>query len=293
MSAVAGIAREPVATAAVSGRARGYRAGERAEGAIELLGICVHDVNATGVLGFMDAAIREDRQAVILHVNAFAANLGARHGWLREAFRDAQMVFCDGDGIRWACRMLRLPVPPKVTYARWLPLVAAWAEEHGHSLYFLGGRPGVAAQAARNFVERHPRLRIAGTHHGYFAKSGPESEAVVAGIGEARPDVLLVCFGMPVQEQWVVANAPQLSAHVVLTGGAALDYAAGIAVPTPPWMVRMELEWLFRLWMEPRRLFTRYVVGNPEFVARVLAEKARRTFSRQDAGRGAGTRGGA
>ena len=264
------------ARAAAQPVATGYRPAEQAEGALELLGIKVHDVSATGVLDYMGSVIRSGRQASILHANAYAANLAGRNARMRQALNDAQMVFCDGDGIRLACRALGLATPPKVTYARWLPLVADWCEQHGHSIYLLGGRPGVAELAARRFQERHPRIRVAGTHHGYFEKSGPESDAVVAEINRVHPDVLLVCFGMPIQEQWVQAHAAKLATHVVLTGGAALDYAAGTAVPTPPWMVRLQLEWLYRLWKEPRRLFTRYVIGNPEFILRVLAERARR-----------------
>jgi N-acetylglucosaminyldiphosphoundecaprenol N-acetyl-beta-D-mannosaminyltransferase len=200
---------------------------------------------------------------------------------MRDALRGAQMVFCDGDGIRWGCRILGIAVPPKVTYARWLPLVGDWCAKDGHSIYFLGGRPGVAEQAARRYQGQHPGIRIAGTHHGYFAKSGPETDAVVAEINRARPDIVLVCFGMPVQERWVHDNAARMAAHVFLTGGAALDYAAGVASFTPPWMIRYELEWLYRLWREPRRLFTRYVVGNPEFLLRVFAERAKRLFRKE------------
>jgi N-acetylglucosaminyldiphosphoundecaprenol N-acetyl-beta-D-mannosaminyltransferase len=260
-----------------------YRPAERAGNAVELLGIRVNDVSAMGVIDYMESAIRADRQAVILHANAFAANLAARHDWMRAALRGAQMVFCDGDGIRWGCRILGLRVPPKVTYARWLPMVGEWCARQGRSIYFLGGRPGVAEQAAQRYLESHPGIRIAGTHHGYFEKSGPESDAVVAEINHARPDVLLVCFGMPVQERWVHDNAPRLAAHVLLTGGAALDYAAGVASLTPRWMIRLELEWLYRLLREPRRLFTRYVVGNPEFLLRVFAQRARRLVRRPEA----------
>ena len=271
--------REPAAAhAAAPAAPTVYPPAERADNAVELLGIRVNDVSSMGVIDYMESAIRAGRQAVILHANAFAANLAGRHAWMREALREAQMVFCDGDGIRWGCRILGLRVPPKVTYARWLPLVGDWCAHRGHSLYFLGGRPGVAEEAARRYQALHPGLRIAGTHHGFFEKAGPESDAVVAEINRARPDVLLVCFGMPVQERWVHENAPKLAAHVLLTGGAALDYAAGKASLTPPWMIRLELEWLYRLLREPRRLFTRYVFGNPEFLLRVFAERARRLF---------------
>ena len=273
------LAREPARAVA----APAYRPADRAGDAVELLGIRVNDVSATGVLDYMESAIQAGRQAVIFHANAFAANLAGRHGWMREALRGAQMVFCDGDGIRWGCRILGLSVPPKVTYARWLPMVGDWCAQRGHTIYFLGGRPGVAERAAERYRESHPGIRIAGTHHGYFEKSGPESDAVVAEINRARPDVILVCFGMPVQERWVHDNAHKIATHVLLTGGAALDYAAGVASLTPQWMIRLELEWLYRFLREPRRLFTRYVVGNPEFLLRVFAERARRLVRRTGA----------
>jgi N-acetylglucosaminyldiphosphoundecaprenol N-acetyl-beta-D-mannosaminyltransferase len=277
MNAVA-IERGPAPSAVTPGAGATYRSAEPAGNAVDLLGIRVNDVSATGVLEYMESAIRADRQAVILHANAYAANLAGRHAWMRDVLRGAQMVFCDGDGIRWGCRILGLRVPPKVTYARWLPMVGDWCAASGRSIYFLGGLPGVAEQAAQRYREAHPGIRIAGTHHGYFEKAGAESDAVVAEINRARPDVLLVCFGMPIQERWVSDNAPRLAAHVLLTGGAALDYAAGKASLTPQWMIRLELEWLYRLVMEPRRLFKRYVFGNPEFLMRVFAERARRLF---------------
>ena len=274
--------KEPVTPDATQFRSgRFYRPVRRRPGANGLLGIAVHNVSAVGVLDNMADVIEAGEQAVILHANAFAANLAARNPAFRSAFGQAQMVFCDGDGIRRACQALGLEVPPKVTYARWLPLVAAWCEERGYSLYLLGGRPGVADLAAGNLKQRHPRIRIAGARHGYFEKAGSENDAVIAEINRVQPDVLLVCFGMPLQEDWVVRNASGLAAHVLLTGGAALDYAAGIAVTTPQWMIRLELEWLFRLWRDPIRLFTRYAIGNPEFALRVAAESARQAWSRR------------
>ncbi|MEO5693102.1 MAG: WecB/TagA/CpsF family glycosyltransferase [Usitatibacter sp.] len=274
------LSRESAPARLVAGGDAIYRPAETAGNAVDLLGIRVNDVSAVGVLDYMDCAIRAGRQAVILHANAYAANLAGRHAWMRKALREAQMVFCDGDGIRWGCRILGLRVPPKVTYARWLPMVGDWCADRGRSIYFLGGRPGVAERAAQRYREAHPGIRIAGTHHGYFEKAGPESDAVVAEINGARPDVLLVCFGMPIQERWVHDNAPKLATHVLLTGGAALDYAAGAVSLTPRWMIRLELEWLYRFLREPRRLFMRYVVGNPEFLLRVFAERARRLVRR-------------
>ena len=244
--------------------------------ALDLMGIPVHPVGPPEILGFMDSVIAAGSQAVILHVNVNGANLAFRDAALMSAFNEAEMVFCDGDGIRWGLSILGHHPPPKTTYNVWLWTLARWCVERDASVYLLGAMPGVAEQAARNLVARLPRLRIAGTHHGYFSREGEENKAVLAKINEARPDVLLVCFGMPMQERWVMANREELATHVLLTAGASLDYAAGTARMTPRWMVRLQLEWLYRLWREPVRLFGRYVLGNPFFMARVFLARLRK-----------------
>jgi N-acetylglucosaminyldiphosphoundecaprenol N-acetyl-beta-D-mannosaminyltransferase len=223
--------------------------------------------------------IRDGRQAPIPHVNAFAANLVARHHWLSEFFDQAPLVMCDGDGIRFACRALNMEVPPKVTYSRWLPLLAEYCQRNDFSLYLLGSRAGVAALAGQRFMSDYPGLRVVGSHHGYFNKTGPENDAVIADIERAKPDILLVCFGMPLQERWVRDNASRLAAHVILTGGAAIDYAAGVAPLTPRIFIDLQLEWLYRFLRDPARLFARYALGNPEFMARVAAARLKQARS--------------
>lgn len=249
-------------------------------GVMELLGVPINDLSSPEILDFMSEVILGDEQAVVLHVNAHASNLAARYAWLREYYGEAALVFCDGDGIRLGLRLLGLHAPAKVTYNEFLSQLARRCEERGFSIYLLGGRAGVAAQAGRNLKTRYPRLRIVGTRDGYFAKRGPESDQVVEQINCLRPDVLLVCFGMPLQELWLRENAPGLAVHVVFTGGAALDYAAGVVPVAPGWMKRLQLEWLFRLLVEPRRLFARYVIGNPLFLSRVILERWRRQWRR-------------
>jgi N-acetylglucosaminyldiphosphoundecaprenol N-acetyl-beta-D-mannosaminyltransferase len=253
-------------------------------GAMDLLGIPVDFVDKAQVLDFMAGVIADGHQAAVLNVNVNLANLAAQQPWLKAYFHQGQMVFCDGDGIRWALRILGLKVPPKVTYNDFIWDIARWCEERSYSLYLLGGRPGVAERAASHLKARLSRLRILGTHHGYFEKQCLANDGVVAEINRLCPDVLLVCFGMPTQERWVRDNAPRLAVHAIMTGGAALDYAAGMARMTPRWIKRLQMEWLFRFLLEPRRLFFRYFVGNPLFFGRVVAARLRQLSGRPRAG---------
>jgi N-acetylglucosaminyldiphosphoundecaprenol N-acetyl-beta-D-mannosaminyltransferase len=195
--------------------------------------------------------------------------------WLRDYFRECPLVFCDGDGVRLGLWMFGQAPPPKTTYNVWIWEMARWAERNGFSLYLLGGMPGIAEQAGRRLTEAFPKLRVAGTHDGYFQKQGAENERLIEEVNRLSPDVLLVCFGLPFQEEWTQKNASRLAAHILLTGGAALDYAAGRVAVAPGWVVRWHMEWLFRLWLEPVRMFRRYVLGNPLFLARVMRQMAR------------------
>jgi N-acetylglucosaminyldiphosphoundecaprenol N-acetyl-beta-D-mannosaminyltransferase len=250
-------------------------------GSLDLMGIPVHKVGASDILNFMATVIETGKQAIVLNVNVYIANTAFRNPWMKALFNESQLVFCDGDGIRWGLRILGHIPPPKVTYNIWLWLLADWCQDRDFSIYLLGAQPGVAEQAAIKLKNRYPGLRILGTHQGFFEKQGPENDAVVDQINRLCPDILLVCFGTGYQEQWVADNASRLSVHVLLTGGAALKYAAGVIDITPQWIARLQMEWFYRFLQEPGRLFVRYIIGNPLFIIRIILERLRRQWKKR------------
>ncbi|MDQ3376413.1 MAG: WecB/TagA/CpsF family glycosyltransferase, partial [Actinomycetota bacterium] len=217
------------------------------------------------------------RGGIVLNVNAHCLNLLHEDEGLRDFFAAADVVFCDGAGVRLAARMLGDRLPGRITYADWLPRLAALAEERGFSLFFLGARPGVAEEASARLRRSHPDLKIVGVRHGFFDHrvGSTENEAVVAEINAARPDVLFLGLGMPLQERWLMENHRRLDVGVALTGGAVFDYASGRLRRGPRLLTDNGFEWLARLLVEPRRLWRRYLLGNPLFLARVLAQRWR------------------
>ena len=100
-----------------------------------------------------------------------------------------------------------------------------------------------------------------------------ENNQVIEEINNASPHIILVCFGMPVQEYWLEKNWSRINANVALNGGAALDYIAGTLKRPPAWMTENGLEWLGRMLIEPRRLWKRYIIGNTVFSLRLLKER--------------------
>lgn len=215
---------------------------------------------------------RTGRREMVLNVNVHCLNLAYRDPALRRVLDEAALVFCDGAGVALGARLLGLPAPQRITYADWTWSLAGLAAREGLSLYLLGSWPGVAEEAARRLRRRHPALRIAGTGHGYFDKTpaSEQNEAVLDEISAVGPDLLVVGFGMPLQERWISANRHRLGPGVALAGGAAFDYVSGRARRGPRLLTDHGFEWLARLFLEPGRLWRRYLIGNPLFVARIL-----------------------
>jgi N-acetylglucosaminyldiphosphoundecaprenol N-acetyl-beta-D-mannosaminyltransferase len=212
----------------------------------------------------------------VMYVNAHVVNQSRTSLELRDALGSADLVYCDGYGVRVAARSLSLEVPHRMTGADWVWGLAALCEMAGHSLYLLGSEPPVARQAADRLARWYPRLNVAGTHHGYFELGSPHEERVLEDIDARRPDIVLVGMGTPKQELWIERHAERVPASVLWSVGALLDYVSGRTPRAPRWLADNGAEWIFRLALEPQRMWRRYLLGNPAFLARVMAEARRR-----------------
>jgi N-acetylglucosaminyldiphosphoundecaprenol N-acetyl-beta-D-mannosaminyltransferase len=212
----------------------------------------------------------------VMYVNAHVLNQSLEQPQLREALHASDLVYCDGYGVRLAAKAMEVEIPHRMTGADWIWDLAALCEPKQLSLYLLGSEPGFAAEAAKRLCRRHPGLRIAGAHHGYFEVGSPHDERVLEDINERRPDILLVGMGTPKQELWVQHNAERVEAGVLWTVGALFDYVSGRTPRAPGWLADNGLEWIFRLAIEPQRMWRRYLLGNPVFVSRVLSQARHR-----------------
>ena len=216
----------------------------------------------------------------VMYVNAHVLNQSREHPALRAALESADLVYCDGYGVRLAAKALDVEVPHRMTGADWVWGLARTCEAAQQSVYLLGSEPGVTRRAAQRLQQAHPDLRIAGTHHGYFESGSAHDERVIEDINERRPDIVLVGMGSPKQELWVQHNAHLLDTDVVWTVGALFDYVSGRVPRAPSWLADNGLEWIFRLAIEPNRMWRRYLLGNPVFVSRVIAQAYERHSGR-------------
>ena len=207
----------------------------------------------------------------VFFVNAHCLNVAASDHDYRDALAMAELVLADGSGVLLAAKLLQTPITHNLNGTDLGPTLCEAVAADGGSVFLLGARPGVAEQSAARLLARYPRLRIAGIQHGYFDPAN--SAEVVAQINAARPDMLLVALGVPLQELWITQHAAELNVPVCLAVGALFDFLSE-SVARAPWLLRrLGIEWLYRLYQEPRRLWRRYLLGNVRFVARVLAAR--------------------
>jgi exopolysaccharide biosynthesis WecB/TagA/CpsF family protein len=241
---------------------------------VEVLGVPVARLTASAAREELVRLYERDRPALVAYANAHTLNLASRDSGYRAVLRSADMVLNDGAGLAIAGRLFGRPFPANLNGSDFNPVILEEAAARGWPVYFLGARPGVAEEAARRLSERMPRLRVAGTRDGYFPDD--DSDQVAREIAATGAGILMVAMGNPRQETWLNRHLEATGVRVGIGVGAFLDFSAGVVPRAPAWMNRLWLEWLYRLLQEPRRMWRRYVLGNPLFLARVLGARIRR-----------------
>ncbi len=240
-----------------------------------ILGVRVDIVDWDELVRYAISTVEARDKAIISNVNVHAVNIAYQNEWFRRFINTSQVVFCDGFGVKWAAQFLVGRQLHRLTPPDWFRLLAEECARRGISMFFLGSRPAVVEKAGAALSRDIPNLRIVGVQHGYFDKcvSSSENQEIVDRINSLQPDVLMVGFGMPLQEKWIADNWDRLHVHVVFPVGAFFDYVSGEIRRAPRWMTEHGLEWLGRLVIEPRRLWRRYLLGNPMFLWRVLMQR--------------------
>ena len=194
------------------------------------------------------------------------------------SFRDlvnrSAMVLPDGAGVVLGAKILKRPLKQKVAGIEFAEQLVARLAQTGGRLYLLGSKPGIAEQAGENLRKKYPGLVIAGTADGYFK----DEEPVVEKIRQANPDVVFVCLGAPKQERFMAKYRSRLPVGLMIGLGGSLDGFAGAVKRAPRWMIRCNLEWLYRLLKQPRRLGR--MMRLPRFV--LACKKQRRKERREE-----------
>lgn len=193
--------------------------------------------------------------------------LSRKDAKLKEAVQNAALVIPDGIGVIYGAKMLKRPLKEKVPGADLAEKVIAEMAKTGKSLFLFGAKPGVAEKAAEKLCDKYPGLVIAGTNDGYFTDDAP----IIEKINASKPDLLLVCLGAPKQEKWMLDNSDKLSVPLAMGLGGSLDVYAGVVERAPEKWQKMNLEWLYRIVKEPKRIGR--AMRLPAFMCAVIGER--------------------
>jgi len=228
---------------------------------------------ADAVAAITDAAQPEEKQVMqrVFFVNADCLNIAYRDRDYHFLLHDADMVLPDGSGVRLGLKWLGTGMQDNLNGTDLFPHLCEAASQLGLRLYFLGGQPGIAAEAAQKMQQEYPALQVAGARDGYFTED--EKATVLAEINASSPDLLLLGMGAPRQERWLSDNAADLNVAVGVGVGGLFDYYSGAVARAPLWLRELGLEWVWRILQQPGDKWRRYVVGNPLFLSRVLRQR--------------------
>jgi exopolysaccharide biosynthesis WecB/TagA/CpsF family protein len=238
---------------------------------IELLGVPFARLTPEQAVDAAEELFRRQQPAWIAVENVHAVNLALSDRSHLGVLRSADLVLNDGKGVMLGARLLGRSFPADLNGNFFTPLLLDRAAGRGWRTFLLGAAPGVVERAADRLRARHPGLVIAGTRDGFIAPD--EHDRVCAGIRASRAELLLIGIGMPRQERWAHEHLRDTGVRLASTVGAFFDFQTGTVPRAPAWLNSVGLEWVHRLALEPRRLWRRYLLGNPIFVLRVLAQR--------------------
>ena len=218
-------------------------------------------------LADVERLIEARRPAQHCVVNASKAVQMEKDPRLKEIISSCDLVNADGQSIVWASRILRRPVPERVTGIDLFEALLGLAAERGYGVYFLGATSEILEATVARARGEHPTLRICGWHDGYWDAAAEDE--LVARVRVSRPDILFVALPSPLKEYWLSERLDKLDVPFSMGVGGSFDVYAGKTKRAPLWMQNAGLEWCYRFWQEPLRMWQRYLLGNLTFLCMV------------------------
>ncbi len=219
---------------------------------IDILGVWVDKLTMDSALARLTEFLKEDAPHAVYTPNSEIIMRAYRDEKFLSVLNTADMVTPDGIGVVYASRILKDPIAERVGGFDLSVRLIETVSDGSYSLYFFGGKPGVAEQAKAKLREKYPKLRVVGCSDGYF--DAEKEKEIIRDIQEKKPDILFVCLGAPKQEEWILKHKNELGARVLMGIGGSLDVYAGVAERAPVGFQKLGLEWLYRLLKQPSRI---------------------------------------
>ena len=243
---------------------------------LDIMGVEILDTTLDEITTALEEDLQRGNKVKVFTPNTEIVMAARKSIRLRDEVNKGTYVIPDGIGLLHGARLRGVEIRERVTgYDTSMELLRR-ANDNGYSLFLLGGREGVAEEAAMNIQRDYPGIRIAGHHHGYFKGThtnspGEEEERVIGLIHRSKADIIFVGFGFPRQEIWINSHMDNLGVKVAIGNGGVIDILAGRAKRAPEIFIKLGLEWLYRLISDPSRIKRQIVL--PLFLIRVMLER--------------------
>ena len=243
---------------------------------IEFMGCPMDVASMQETVEVIRQAVQEERftQHVVVNV-AKLVNM-QRDEALKESVESCDIINIDGMGVVYGARFLGEDIPERVAGVELFDELLGMSAAQGFPVFLLGAEQEIVETTARKVEEKHPGLKLAGYHHGYF---WDDEEAVVEEIKQSGAKLLFVAITSPKKENFINRWQDRLGVNFVMGVGGTFDVVAGKVKRAPKWMQKAGLEWSYRVLQEPRRMFKRYLVTNSLFAKYLLKQKFKQIFS--------------
>jgi N-acetylglucosaminyldiphosphoundecaprenol N-acetyl-beta-D-mannosaminyltransferase len=234
---------------------------------VEIAGVDVDNVSMDEAIARIEEMIRRREPSYVVTPNADHVVRFHKDAAFRRAYQEASLVLADGISVVWGARLLGTPLKEKVSGSDLFPRFAPVAAQRGYRLAFLGGRPGAAQQSAEVLQRRCPGLQVVQVccPRMGFECDEAENGKIVQAIRDSGADVLFVGLGSPKQELWIHKHRWEYRVPVSIGIGGTFEFISGQVPRAPRFIQKAGLEWLWRLVAEPRRMYRRYLMEDPEF----------------------------
>jgi N-acetylglucosaminyldiphosphoundecaprenol N-acetyl-beta-D-mannosaminyltransferase len=242
---------------------------------------CVSRTQLTQLMVGDCLAARGGKRApkLVFASNGHAIAMASSDATFRRQFEAATLIHADGQPVVFASKaMTSSPIPERSATTDFIRDAAMAARDSDLKFFLLGATEAVNAQCAQRLTTDYPGLAIAGRRNGYFAED--EEAAICEAINRSGADVLWVGLGVPLEYEFCIRNKHRLNAGWIVTAGGCFNFVTGEYRRAPGWMQQAGLEWLYRLWREPKRLFWRYAVTNPCALFTILTHTS--SYGRRD-----------
>lgn len=244
---------------------------------LEIFGVKIYNTTLQEATLQLEEYLKGEKLKAIYTPNTEIVMVAKDDESLKDLINRGDLIVPDGIGLIYASRIKKKPLQERVTGFDLSINLLKIANENSYSIYFFGGKDGVAKMAAENVKKDYPNIRIAGHHHGYFKgihvgyENHEEEVKVIDNINSLNPDIIFVGLGFPKQEIWIDANKDKIKAKVIIGNGGVMDILAGNSKRAPEIYQKLGLEWLYRLVKEPSRIKRQIVL--PKFMLKVLFSK--------------------